>query len=56
MKNNNNNYNEKRKKKNLVQNFFFLLNRFGLLPMLYCVKKFLYCKAKIVLQLKGFEW
>ena len=30
-----------------------VLNRFGLLPMLYCEKKFLYYKAKIVLQLRG---
>ena len=56
MKNNNNNYNEKRKKKKFSAEIFFVLNRFGLLPMSYCEKKFLYCKAKIVLQLKGFEW
>ena len=53
MKNNNNNYNEKQRKNKFCAEIFFVLNRFGLLPMLYCERKFLYCKVAIVLQLKG---
>ena len=37
------------KKKKFSAEFFFVLNRFGLLPMLYCKKKFLYCNKGIVL-------